>query len=237
MLEDDCKDIKSGCSEAKRILSERARMHSFEWGSRYLWITYRIPTLNDILANFTESCESIDRSIAVMMLDLAKKSADKSAQKKNAEQLKKSNEQTKKLNEKIEKLVQAQKEERKAREERSKQTARLLKLLEEQGKQKVQDVALGKGDGKKAVDEWVDELAKGGMEKKNARASIKKTLSAVRSESQSQQKILKRAATDEIKKGAVTPKPNPMAKQPEAAQKDICIMCVDSTNGGRSLQF
>lgn len=61
---------------------------------------------------------------------------------------------------------------------------------------------MGKDDvGKKSVTGWVDELEKKGVAKKDARESIEKTLSAVRSESKSQHKSLTKAAKDETKKG------------------------------------
>lgn len=76
-----------------------------------------------------------------------------------------------------------------------------MSRLKELGKDKVQEVAMGKDDGKKSVNGWVDELEKKGMAKKDARESIEKTLSAVRSESKSHNKSLTKAAKDETKKG------------------------------------
>jgi hypothetical protein len=181
-----------------------------------------------LLTGFKEDCESIDRSINLMMSDLKSKAQAKT----NHKAQKKADEEAKKIEEKIDALFSEQKRERKAREERTRQTEKLLKLFEEQGKQKVQNAALGKGDSKKVVEGWVDDLAKVGMARKDAKASIEQTLSAVRSQSQSQQKTLKGAATDEAKKGTVVAAKPQIVKQPEMALRDPWILCVDSTNGG-----
>ena len=100
----------------------------------------------------------------------------------------------------------------------------------------MQDIALGKGDRKKTAEGLVDELVSGGMNRKDAKAGIDATMSAVRSERQSQQQTIKRAATDEAKKGAGTAKVDATkgaTVQTASAKNNLWILCADDTNGGK----
>lgn len=86
-------------------------------------------------------------------------------------------------------------------------------------------MALKKGDGQNDVKGWVDELTKGGMTKSDAKTGIERTLSAVREEIKGQEKTLKRAATEETRKGAVDMTSKP-AKQLEVETQKVYIMCM-----------
>jgi len=237
----------------KKILEERARMHSLELGSKTWFVMYRVPELKVIVAGFTATTTSIDKKIQLLLADAAERAATShvKAQKKAEEQAaasakaqKKAEAQAKKLEEKMDKVLEQQKKDRKTKEEQEKNTKKLLELLEKQGRKGVQDIALGKGDGKKAAD-LVDELISGGMKRKDAKAGVQSTMSAVRSESQSQKQTIKRAATDEAKKGALAAKPTAAKTQvtakagqePEVKKNNIWILCVDSRNGREFLPF
>ncbi|KAE9367821.1 hypothetical protein N431DRAFT_305714, partial [Stipitochalara longipes BDJ] len=251
-IEEDVKDIKDGCADVKKILSERARMHSFEFGSKTLFVMYRVPELKVIIAGFTATTTSIDKKIQLLLHDAAQRAAASQvkAQKKAEEQAaasakaqKKAEAQAKKTQEKLDKILEQQKKEKAAREEQEKNMKKLIDLLERQDRKAMEDTALGKGDRKKTADGLVDELVSGGMKRKDAKAGIDATMSAVRNECQSQQQTIKRAATDEAKKGAGTAKPN-AAKAASAGKSgqevggkknNIWILCVDSSNGARSV--
>lgn len=124
MLEEDCSDIKSGCHDARTMLKNRARMSAIDPG-RIIFITYSIPKLNNILAGFKESRDGIDKTIAVIMTDIAALNAAKASRDR-------SEKEKQKLTRQIEQLKKAQEEEKKAREksrkEREKDTAMILSL-------------------------------------------------------------------------------------------------------------
>jgi lysyl-tRNA synthetase class I len=146
-------------------------MHSLELGSKTWFVMYRVPELKVIIAGFTATTTSIDKKIQLLLADAAERAAAShvKAQKKAEEQAaasakaqKKAEAQAKKLEEKMDKILEQQKKDRVTKEEQEKNTKKLLELLEKQGRKGVQDIALGKGDGKKAAD-LVDELVSGGM--------------------------------------------------------------------------
>jgi septal ring factor EnvC (AmiA/AmiB activator) len=234
----------------KKVLAERARMHSLELGSKTWFVMYRIPELKVIIAGFIATTTSIDKKIQLLLVDAAERAAASQvkAQKKAEEQAvasakaqKKAEAQAKKLEEKMDKILEQQKKERAAKGEQEKNMKKLIELLERQGRKVVQDIALGKGDGKKTADGLVDELVSGGMKRKDAKAGVEATMSAVRSESQSQKQTIKRVATDEAKKGVATAKPSAAKAQntakpgekpkPEVKNHNIWILCADSANG------
>jgi hypothetical protein len=226
-------------------------MHSLEFGSKSWFVMYRVPELKDIITGFTVTTTSIDKKIQLLLADAAERAAAShlKAQKKAEEQAaasakaqKKAEAQAKKLEEKMDKILEQQKKERAAKEEQEKNTKKLIALLEKQGRKVVQDIALGKGDKTKTADGLVDELVSGGMKRKDAKAGVEATMSAVRNESQSQKQTIKRAATDEAKKGAPAAKPPApeaqKASQDSGAKKnDTWILCVDRSNGGEFSSF
>jgi hypothetical protein len=234
-------------------LDERARMHSLEFGSKTWFVMHRVPELKDIIAGFTATTTSIDKKIQLLLADAIERAAAShvKAQKKAEEQAaasakaqKKAEAQAKKLDEKMNKVLEQQKKDRAANEEQEKITKKIFELLDKQGRKVVEDIALGKGDGKTAAN-LVDELVSGGMKRKDAKAGVQSTMSAVRSESQCQKQTIKRAATDEAKKGAPASKPTAVKTQiaakagqePEVKKNNIWILCVDSRNGRESLPF
>lgn len=229
MLEEDTKDIESGCKKATRYFKERERMHWFEWGSKYAWISFRIPALQEILLNFDKSTERIDKKVNLLLVDAqerveaSKKASDKQAEKRAAKR-------HKKLEEKIEKLLAAQKADADARNMEAKATAKLIELLT-MGKKDLQHIASGKGEGKQKAEEVVDELMKLGMKRKEAKKKLEATLAVVRSENKLESTTLKRAAADEASKGVHKNVTAIATVDTETESSRSWILCVDGDNG------
>ncbi|TAQ90369.1 hypothetical protein B7494_g1320 [Chlorociboria aeruginascens] len=243
MIKEDASDITDGCARAQEIFEERTRMHSLELGSKVLYVMYRIPELKDIVAGFSTNTRRIDERISILLSDALDRAAK--SQKKVEERNKKmaakldriEEEQRRERKERERRIAEEQKMDIKEREERKRDREELINLLKELGLRKVQDVAEKKGGGKE-VDGWVDELVKKGVERKAAKKGIQERLEAVRSESKVQKTTLKRAATDEVKKGKIAEdkdKGNKTIEGRVAASNHIWILCVDNSNGARSI--
>ncbi|KAH8590078.1 hypothetical protein B0O99DRAFT_312642 [Bisporella sp. PMI_857] len=256
MIEEDAKDISDGCKRARELFEERGRMHKLEFGSKLLFITFRIPTLKDIVQGFHQSTSSIDKTVTILLADAAERAAanEVKAQKKQNEKLDKllkrkdsmgakldkilAGQQKQSLDERLAKILAEQKKERLAREEHQKNTEKLLKLLEKYGAKAVENAALGSDGGKKQAQEMVEELVKEGVNRKDAKRGVNATLSAVRNEKQSQESPLKKARTIEAQKGEAakpTDKNAPKAEQPFISTAKVSILCVDGSNGARSI--
>jgi hypothetical protein len=226
MIKEYSNDIKHGCKEAEKYFEERREMRPWELGGKYWWISYRIPKLQDIVSDFHASRASINETVNIMIADaLQRAEAKKKVMDEKAEQ--RMQKRQRELTAKLKEMQAAHDADRKERKEKARNTEKLVDLLLALGTDAVKDAAMGTGSGKKCSEDVVNELVKGGMDRKDAKAKLEGTLSVVRSEKKNQKPAIKRAKTDEALKGEGKAK----------ASSNAWILCVDSNNRRKFLVF